>query len=105
MPSHRSRFVAGTRMPRPRQPRPALTKRLIDAAEPCPRRYLVFDGAVHGFALKVEPSGRKVFLVQKSVAGRAVRVTIATYPDLTLDQARREAQAIVAKLVRGGDPT
>ena len=43
--------------------------------------------------------------MQKSVAGRAVRVTIATYPDLTLDQARRDAQAIVAKLARGGDPT
>src|SRR5687767_3301198 len=92
-------------MPRPRQTRPDLTKRAIDAAQARPRRYLIFDGAVHGFALKVEPSGGKAFLVQKSVAGRAVRVPIATYPDLTLDQARREAEAIVAKLARGGDPT
>ncbi|HEX6010667.1 MAG TPA: Arm DNA-binding domain-containing protein, partial [Geminicoccaceae bacterium] len=92
-------------MPRPRQAHPALTKRGVDAAQARPRRYLIFDGDVHGFALKVEPTGRKVFLVQKAVAGRTVRVTIATYPDLTLDQARREAQAVVAKLARGGDPT
>ena len=92
-------------MAAPRQLRPPLTKRLIDAAEVRPTRYLIFDGLVHGFAVKVEPTGRKVFMVQKSVAGRAVRVTIATYPDLTLDQARREAQATVAKLVRGVDPT
>jgi integrase len=103
--SLRAQFVAGSHMPRPRQTRPALTKRVIDAAQARPQRYLIFDGDVHGFALKVEPTGRKVFLVQKAVGGRTVRVTIATYPDLTLDQARREAQTIVAKLARGGDPT
>lgn len=92
-------------MARPRQPRPPITKRIVDAAEPHERRYLVFDGLVHGFALKVEPSGAKVWVVQKSQAGRSARVTIGPYPDLTVEQARREAQAIVVKLVRGGDPT
>jgi integrase len=92
-------------MPRPRQARPALTKRTVDAAEPREQRYLLFDGAVHGFALKVEPSGTKSFVVQKSQLGRSVRVTIGTYPDLTVEQARREAQRIVVELVRGGDPT
>lgn len=92
-------------MAAPRQPRPPITKRTVDAATPGERRYLVLDGLVHGFALKVETSGAKVWCVQKSQAGRSVRVTIGRYPDLTVEQARREAQAIVAKLVRGGDPT
>jgi hypothetical protein len=78
---------------------------MVDAAAPGRSRYLLWDGMVHGFALKVETSGTKVWVVQKSQAGRAVRVTIGTYPDLTVEQARREAQAIVAKLVRGDDPT
>jgi integrase len=43
-------------------------------------------------------------MVQKSQAGRSVRVTLGTYPDLTVDQARRAAQAAVADLVRGRDP-
>jgi hypothetical protein len=78
---------------------------MIDATEPREQRYLLFDGAVHGFALKVEPSGTKSFIVQKSQLGRSVRVTIGTYPDLTVEQARREAQRIVVDLIRGGDPT
>jgi hypothetical protein len=47
-------------MPRPRAPRPAITKRLVDDARPRGGRYLIFDGLVHGLALKVEPSGAKV---------------------------------------------
>src|SRR5690348_8813012 len=91
-------------MPRPRQPRPALTKRVVDAAAPRSRRYLLFDGDVHGFALKVEPSGHKSWVVQKSQGGRSVRVTLGAYPDLTVDQARREAQRVTAALVQGRDP-
>ena len=41
-------------MPRPRAPRPPLTKRLVDDAKPHAKRYLIFDGLVHRFALKVE---------------------------------------------------
>jgi len=77
---------------------------LVDDAKPRAKRYLMFDGLVHGFALKVEVSGAKVWVVQKSQAGRSVRVTLGTYPDLTVDQARRASQTIVADLVRGGDP-
>jgi integrase len=92
-------------MPRPRTPRRQITKRMVDDARPRGTRYLIFDGLVHGFALKIEPSGTKVWVVQKSQAGRSVRVTLGAYPDLTVDQARRDAQAKVASLVRGGDPT
>src|SRR3954451_1580856 len=91
-------------MPRPRAPLPALTKRSVDAAAPRATRWLLFDGLVHGFALKVEPSSSKVWVVQKSQRGRSIRVTIGRYPDLTVEQARREAQEIVGKRARGGDP-
>jgi integrase len=90
-------------MPHPRATRPPLTKRLVEEARPGPRRYLLFDGLVHGFALKVEPSGAKGWVVQKSQGGRSVRVTLGTYPDLTVDQARRDAHAAVADLVRWRD--
>ena len=51
-------------MPRPRAPGSPLTKRLVDDAKPRAKRYLIFDGLVHGFALKVEASGAKVWVVQ-----------------------------------------
>ena len=73
-------------------PRPPLTKRIFDDAIRRAKRHLIFDGLVHGFALKVEVSGARVWVVQKSQAGRSIRVTLGTYPDLTVDQARRAAQ-------------
>jgi hypothetical protein len=42
--------------------------------------------------------------MQKSQAGRSIRVTLGAYPDFTVDLARRAAQVAVTDLVRGGDP-
>ena len=91
-------------MPRPRAHRPPITKRIVDDARPTARRYLIFDGLVHGFALKIEPSGAKIWVVQKAQMGRSIRVTLGAYPDLTVDQARRAAQAKVAQIALGADP-
>jgi hypothetical protein len=41
-----------------------LTKRVIDAAKPGPRWLTIFDDALRGFALRVEPSGIKSFIVR-----------------------------------------
>lgn len=91
-------------MPRKRETRPPLTKRVVETAEPRAKRYLLHDGLVHGLALRVEPTGSKSWLVQKSHHGKTVGVHIAPWPDLTVEQARRKAQCIVADLATGKDP-
>lgn len=92
-------------MPQPRRSYPPLTKRSVEAAEPDPKGVrFVWDGLVHGFALRVEPTGTKTWVVQKSIGGRTRRITIAKWPDLTVEQARQRAQALVVHLLDGGDP-
>ena len=65
-----------------------ITRANADGAAPGPKRYLVFDGSVHGFAFKVEPSGAKAWIVQKS-SGVVAPFALGAYPDLTVEQATR----------------
>ncbi|MEI6560020.1 MAG: site-specific integrase [Rhodospirillaceae bacterium] len=93
-------------MSRPRAKRDPLTKRAIDAAAPDPsgKVRLLWDGQVDGLALKITPTGSKVFVVQRGVDGKSRRITLGNYGDLTLDQARRQAGALGAQIASGADP-
>lgn len=91
-------------MPRPRLPRPALTKRSIDAARPAATDRFLWDGSEHGLGIKITPAGSKVFVLQKSVRGRPRRLTLGRYGDLTLEQARRQARHLNGQIAMGRDP-
>jgi integrase len=71
-----------------------LTKRRVDAAAPRERPYYVTDaggGGVPGFALRVWPSGRKVYVLRYRPGGRATPetvVTIGEHGPFTVEQAR-----------------
>ena len=89
------------------KPAHKLTKRVIDACQPCPRDQLVFDSEVKGFGLKVTPKGRKVYILQYRMGGRAAvtrRYTIGAHGDLTADQARAEAIRLRGRIRMGIDP-
>ena len=85
-----------------------LTKRVIDAAgytgkgrHPC----VVWDGALPNFGLRIQPTGRKSFvLFYRTENGTKRLVTVARYPEATLDQARKRARCLVAKVLEGSDP-
>lgn len=47
----------------------ALTKRVVDAAEKTDRRYHVWDEDLSGFALRVEPTGVKTFVIKYRAEG------------------------------------
>src|SRR5690348_8778018 len=85
-----------------------LTKRVVDAAGPGPRERLVFDSEVSGFALKVTPARKKVYLLQYRMGGRGSptrRVTIGEHgADVTPDQARDEAIRLRGLIKQGVDP-
>jgi integrase len=85
---------------------PKLTKRTVDALKPAPAADLVvFDSELSGFGIRVKPSGRKSYLIQyRNAAGRSRRLTIAGHGRLTPDEARREAQQLLAAAARGDDP-
>lgn len=66
----------------------------------------MWDNELKGFGLKATPTGRKVFLVQYRLGGRsgkAQRVTIGVYGNITADEARRKAKALLGELAEGKD--
>jgi len=73
------------------------------AAPDTGRRY-VHDTKESGLIIQITPSGRKTFQLYKKHQGRPVRVTIGTFPDLTVEQARKRAREIKVELSNGENP-
>jgi hypothetical protein len=79
-----------------------ITKRTVADARKDTKPTYIWDTELHGFGLKILPSGRKVFLFQYQPGGRkgrTRRVTIGAYPHVTPCQAREQA-----KVFRGQFP-
>jgi integrase len=75
-------------------------------------RYSVFDANTRGLALAVYPTGQKTFFHLKKVQGWPQRVTIGSFPDLTVEQARGQAAGLNNQLAtwkaggyEGANPT
>ena len=67
--------------------------------EPC-----YYDIQQPGLLVRLRTSGRKSFEVRKKHLGRAVRVTLGTYPDMTIEQARKAARQKLNVLSDGDNP-
>ena len=67
------------------------------------RRY-VHDIKEPGLILQVTVKGRKSFQLYKKHIGKPVRVTIGTFPDKSVENARKRAREIKAELDRGENP-
>ena len=83
-----------------------LTKTIVDNIQAPSDRDQAFhrDGQLKGFAVRVTASGVKSFIVEKLVSGRVRRMTIGRYGEITVEQARREAQKLLGKIATGIDP-
>lgn len=90
-----------------------LTKAVLARMKPGEAERVIFDHELTGFAVKVLPSGRRVFIFQYRHGGRGGklrRITIGEfrYPPLvetdTVDGARRKAAEHRAATLRGEDP-
>jgi hypothetical protein len=83
-----------------------ITKDTIDRLHPGDRDLFLWDTELHGFGLKVTPSGKKVYIVQYQLGGRGSptrRVTLGVHGALTPDQARRQAKQALGKVAAGID--
>jgi integrase len=70
-------------------------------------RLEVADKKVRGLILRVTPSGTKTFGVYKwmKAADRPVRATIGTYPDVSIEEARKRAHEILSEIASGKSPS
>lgn len=75
-----------------------ITKRAVDGCDAKDKPYFVWDDAITGFGVKINPTGRKVYVFQyrvaapgKSAQTPARRFTIGKHGSLTAEQARQKA--------------
>jgi integrase len=76
------------------------------ALVPTDRDVWTWDDEVSGFGLRLTPGGARTFLVQyKTPAGRTRRLALGRHGRITVEQARRLAQARLGEVAKGGDPS
>ncbi len=63
-----------------------------------------WDEKTPGFGLRVSAGGRKTWMVMYRLGRRKVRLTLGTFPELPLAEARQEAGKAVSRVQKGGDP-
>jgi Arm DNA-binding domain len=82
----------------------SITKRLVDSD----RRRFVWDRALAGFGVRVQPTGAKSYVVKyRAGSGRGAptrRVTLGVVGTLTPDEARKLAKATLGAVAHGLDP-
>ena len=67
----------------------------------------LWDGELSGFGVKATPGGKRVFIVQYRIGGRAgktQRVTIGPHGHVTLTEARKRAKELLGKVAANQDP-
>lgn len=82
-------------------PMPKLTKRFVDSLGAKDTDYFAWDD---GFGVRTWISGRKSYVTQYRKAGPSRRVKIGAHGALTVEEARKEAKAILGDVARGEDP-
>ena len=63
-----------------------------------------YDEALKGFGVRVTIKGSKAFFIEKIIHGKLRRITLGRYPELTVEQARKEAYKLLGKIAIGIDP-
>ena len=80
-----------------------LSQAALDRLEKRQGDYVTWCGELRGFGVRMRPSGKKTFIVQYDFQGKSRKVSVGTYPTLTLTQARERARDLLAKVQLGED--
>jgi len=82
-----------------------LKKTLIESLEPKDATYPVPDSRVRGLAIQVTPRGTKSFVLRYRLHGHQKTLTLGRFPELTVENARKQAEEAVGRIRKGEDPT
>ena len=88
----------------PRRSEVKITKRTVDALSVEGVDAVYWDHALQGFGVRAYASGRKVYVVQTRGPGGSRRVTLGRHGELSADQARKQAAAVIDRIKRGEEP-
>lgn len=81
-----------------------LTHKIIDKLEPSGKQYYVYDDGMPGLGVRINPTGRKVFVYQGYVENKQRRITLGQYDKITLKEAQDIAKGHAEKFAKGLDP-
>jgi integrase len=80
-----------------------LTDSTIKAAKPQEKTYQLYDG--HGLYIEIAPSGGKWWRLRYRHDGKDGRVSLGTYPDVSLQKAREKAWDMKKRIAEGKPPS
>ena len=83
---------------------PNLTKKHLENIQPREKEKIHWDSGYKGFGVRVSPMGRKTFVVQYRQGSRTRRISLGTFGNLTVEEARRKAKKILGAVAGGDDP-
>jgi integrase len=83
---------------------PRLNKKVVDAARPKPKDYVIWDDDLPGFGLRVFASGKRSYVLQYLAKGRSRRYTIGLHGVWTPETARQEARVQLGRIAQGDNP-
>jgi integrase len=83
-----------------------ITKAHVDTLAPGIDKDQAFlrDSELKGFGVRVTRNGVKTFIFEKRIKGRVRRQKLGRYPELTVEQARKQAQVLAGQIAQGIDP-
>jgi integrase len=88
-----------------------ITKKIVDGlilppveavGKTAQKRY--YDDSLKGFGIRVTSGGSKSFFIEKRIGDKLRRITLGRYGELTVEQARKEAQKLLGQIASGVDP-
>ena len=86
----------------PRRSTIKLNKRVVDALAVESGDAVFWDRDLAGFGVRVHATGRKIYVVQKRRrGGNPKRVSLGSYEDITVEEARKEAAEVIDRLKYG----
>ncbi len=84
-----------------------ITKRAVDSITLAKTDRFLWDTDLHGFGLKVTPTGTRIYILQYRMGGRGSasrRYTLGKHGPWTPDAARKEATRLLGLIATGEDP-
>ncbi len=84
-----------------------ITKRAVDSITLAKTDRFLWDTDLHGFGLKVTPTGTRIYILQYRMGGRGSasrRYTLGKHGPWTPDAARKEATRLLGLIATGTDP-
>ena len=82
-----------------------ITDKLVRTlAAPTTGNRITYDDEVKGFGVRITSAGARSFVLNYRAAGRDRRITIGSFPDRSVTDARTEARALKRRIDVGEDP-